>query len=396
MTMIYSLLSEIQNGELSKSTKRQVKALVQITDLFTAGSGGYSGEQIELFDKVFEVLVQVIELKARIKLARHIAIASEAPRSLVQALAFDDDIAVAGPVLSRSNVLTDDDLARSASTQSQDHLHAIALRTLLSETITDILIERGEGNVVRAVAKNTGARISDHGFRQLVIKAGDDTELALHVGFRVDIPRHHFVKLLEIVSAEVCNKIISANPLCSGLAREVVTEVVDEINQELRDASPKHAKAKIKVRRLKYWKELGEAKVHTAARAQDFEQAALALSTLARCPIALAERAILLENPGAVQVVGKAAGCTWPTVKALLLMRAADRKMSKMDLAHAHENYGRLEVRTAKRVLKFYQSRRSQFATERAGEAVQLLAERSPSLSMKRTKSLSEQRPEGR
>ena len=357
--MVYSLLSEIQNSELSKSTKRQVRALVRITDLFASGSGSYSRDQIELFDNVFKALVEVIELKTRAKLARNIATFSDVPIALVRALAFDDEIAVAGPVLSQSSVLGEDDIALSARTKSQDHLFAIAQRTILGEAITDILIERGECNVVRAVAKNAGARISERGFRDLILRAGDDSELALHVGLRRDIPRHHFVRLLEIVSAEVCNKIIAADPQFSSAARDAVTEVIDEINDEVRDASLDHAKARKKVRRLKYWKELGEAKVHAAARAQDFEQAILALSVLARCPIEVAERAVLLENPGAVQIVGKAAGCTWATVKSLLLMRAADRRMSKMELDRAQENYERLEVQTAKRVLKFYESRRN-------------------------------------
>lgn len=363
MTMIYSLLSEIQNGELSKSPKRQVGALVQITDLFVAGSGNYSQDQIDLFDKVFNALVRIIELKTRIKLAQRVAISSDAPVPLVRALAFDDDIAVAGPILTQSSVLCDADIMLGARTQSQGHLFAIAQRPFLSEAITDILIERGEGNVVRAVVNNSGARISEHGFSDLVLKAGDDSELALHVGLRRDIPRHHVVKLLEIVSAEVRSKIVAAAPQLSGLVHDAVTEVIDEINDEVRNASSNHAKARIKVRRLKYWRELGEAKVHAAARAQDFEQAALALSILARCPIEVAERAVLLDNPGAVQIVAKAAACSWPTVRSLLTMRAADRRMSKMDIDLAEENYKQLDVRTAKRVLKFYESRRNRFET---------------------------------
>jgi uncharacterized protein (DUF2336 family) len=362
MSMIYSLLSEIQNSDLSKSTKRQVKALVRITDLFAAGSGNYSGKQIELFDEVFKTLTAVIEIKARVKLAGHVAICSDAPAALVRVLAFDDEITVAGPVLSQSSVLSDADIVFGARHKSQDHLYAIAQRQTLSEAITDILIDRGECNVVRAVAKNAGARISDRGFSDLVLRAGDDSELALHVGLRRDIPRHHFVRLLEIVSAEVSSRIIEGNPHFSELARDAVTEVIDEINCEVRNTSSDHAKARKKVRRLKYWKELGEAKVHTAARAEDFEQAVLALSVLARCPIEVAERAVLNENPGAVQIVGKVAGCTWATVKALLLMKAADRNMTKMDLDRAQQNYEQLEVRTAKRVLEFYETRRKSHA----------------------------------
>ena len=119
--------------------------------------------------------------------------------------------------------------------------------------------------------------------------------------------------------------------------------MIDDINLELRNKSKDHAKAKWRVKQLQYWHDLGEGNVHAAARAQNFERAAMALSVLARCPIETAERAILNENPGVVQVIAKAAGCSWATVKALLLMRAADRRMSEKDLAQAREDFERLE-----------------------------------------------------
>ena len=90
MTKIDSLINEIQDGELSGPTKRQLKALTRITELFVAGSGRHSGQQLELFDEVFKALVAVIELKARAKLARHLATDGEAPAALVRAFAFDD------------------------------------------------------------------------------------------------------------------------------------------------------------------------------------------------------------------------------------------------------------------------------------------------------------------
>lgn len=68
---------------------------------------------------------------------------------------------------------------------------------------------------------------------------------------------------------------------------------------------------------------------------------------------------MLNENPGVVQVIAKAAGCSWTTVKALLLITVADRRMSKMDLEHARRHFERLETRTAKRVLEFHEARRN-------------------------------------
>ena len=122
---------------------------------------------------------------------------------------------------------------------------------------------------------------------------------------------------------------MAANPRLADAVQDAVTEVVNDINQEVRKHSPDHARAKSRVKRLQNWHELSEGNVHAAARGDNFEQAAVALSVLACCPIEMAERAILNENPGVVQVIAKAAGCSWATVKALLLMTAADRRMSE-------------------------------------------------------------------
>jgi uncharacterized protein (DUF2336 family) len=359
MATFSSLLNEIQDTTVSPLTEKQLRALMQITDLFMAGSGRHSQKQIELFDEVFKALTAVIELKTRVKLSNYLATIPTAPASLVRAFAFDDMIDVAEPMLRQSEALCESDLVVSARTKGQAHLQAIASRRTLSEVITEILIERGESKVVRTVAKNAGARLSNDSFAELVLRAGKDEVLALHVGKRRDIPRHHLLKLLEIASATVCRKIAAANPQFIDAVQDVVTEVVDDINLEVRKKTPDHVKAKSRVKRLQLWRELGETSVHAAARAQNFEQTAVALSALACCPIEIAERAILSENPGVVQVVAKAAGCSWYTVKALLVMAVANRKMSESDLEQARENFERLEVQTAKRVLEFYDTRRN-------------------------------------
>ena len=72
-------------------------------------------------------------------------------------------------------------------------------------------------------------------FRELVARAGDDAQLALHVGMRHDIPRHHFLKLLETASASVCARIVAANPQFTDAVQEAVTEVIDDINLEIRN-----------------------------------------------------------------------------------------------------------------------------------------------------------------
>lgn len=359
MTMLYSLIDEVQSAATPGATRRQLKALMRITDLFLAGSGRYSKQQTEMFDDIFKTIVGVIELRTRVKLAQHYATDQKAPATLVRAFAFDDEISVAAPVLSQSAALSEEDLVLGSSTKSQGHLLAIAQRPTLSETITELLIERGESVVVHAVAQNLGAQISDRSFGELVVRSREDGQLALHVGTRSDIPRHHLLKILETASAAVCRKIAAAHPQCADVVKGAVTDVIDDINLIVRKNSGDHAKARKRVKRRTEWKDLGEGDVHAAARAQDFERTVMALSALAGCPIEIVERAVLNENPGAVQIVARAADCSWATTKALLLMTAAERKMTRMDLERARENFERLELATARRVLEFYEMRRN-------------------------------------
>ncbi len=373
VTTFHKLINEIQDHTTSGSIKKQLRALTRMTDLFAAGSSHYSGQQVELFGEVFKALVAVIELKTRVKLARHLATSADAPAALVRAFAFDEAVAVAAPVLSQSMVLSEADLAASASTQSQGHLFAIAQRQTVSEAITEILIHRGEPKVVLAVAGNPGARISDGSFCELVARSAADVELALRLGVRHDIPRHQLLKLLETASASVCSKIVAANPQFADAVKDAVTGVIDDINLEVRDRSVGHAKARRKVKLLTRSHQLRETNVHAAARAHNFEQMVMALSVLAACPIEMAERAVLHENPGVAMVLAKAAGCSWATVKLILLIEAADRRMSGEDLDRARESFEKLETRTAKRVLEFYDARRS----ARAGASLPVVAEMS-------------------
>jgi len=149
-----SLLDELISPVATATAKHRLRIIDRITDLFAAGSRNYSHEQVSLFDDVLRRLTADVEVKARAKLAERLAGMHSAPPKLVRTFAFDDAIEIAGPVLSRSQQLTDDDLVENATTKSQDHLLAVSERPFLRETVTDVLIDRGERAVHRSLAAN--------------------------------------------------------------------------------------------------------------------------------------------------------------------------------------------------------------------------------------------------
>src|SRR3954471_16874000 len=134
-----SLLDELQSTLAHGSVARRVETLRKVTDLFINGAVDYSDEQIGLFDDVFQCLMVHIETSARALLANRLAPIDTAPPGTIRALALDDIIEIAAPVLSGSERLDDDALIETARNKSQAHLLAISIRTVLSGAVTDVL-----------------------------------------------------------------------------------------------------------------------------------------------------------------------------------------------------------------------------------------------------------------
>ena len=351
------LLDELEAALTSGSIPRRIDILSRVTDLFVNNAESYSEEQIGVFDDVMARLVNAIETKARAKLAQRLAPIANAPSNVIHMLAFDDDIDVAGSVLTLSDRLDERDLLISAGTKGQKHLLAISQRRTLSEAVTNVLVERGDCDVIYSVVKNSGARFSDTGFRMLVDRSAADDTLATRVGMRADIPRAHFLVLLEKASATVRARLSAENPQAKTAIEGVVAEVVSGMREESRHASPDFAAAQESVERQNRIRRIGEADVYEYARDRKFEETAIALSIMCDTPIDVVERALL--DPGAeiILILAKVAGLSQSTTKAILLLRAADRGMSAKDLDQALTSFNKLQTDTARRVLSFFRAR---------------------------------------
>jgi hypothetical protein len=70
----------------------------------------------------------------------------------------------AGSVLANSSRLGTDVLVEIASNKGQDHLLAISGRPNLPSAVTDVIVDRGEDQVIRKLANNAGAKFSDEGY----------------------------------------------------------------------------------------------------------------------------------------------------------------------------------------------------------------------------------------
>jgi uncharacterized protein (DUF2336 family) len=92
-----SFLQELDDAIAKGSAESRLRALWHATDLLIAGR--YSDSEIWIFGEIIGRLAEEIEVVARARLAKRLAHANNAPKSVVGKLALDDSIDVAEPVL---------------------------------------------------------------------------------------------------------------------------------------------------------------------------------------------------------------------------------------------------------------------------------------------------------
>jgi uncharacterized protein (DUF2336 family) len=146
-----SVIPELEELVQHGSPEKRVETLQRITALFLDGASRYNDAQVDLFDDVFGLHIDEIEIKARAELSNHLAPVSNAPVKVLRKLANDDDIAVAGPALKLAPRLAECDLIDAATTKGQAQLHAISARRALGEVVTDVLVRRCNRDVARRV-----------------------------------------------------------------------------------------------------------------------------------------------------------------------------------------------------------------------------------------------------
>jgi uncharacterized protein (DUF2336 family) len=359
MSQINALIADLEQALASGSQVHRSEILSRITDLFFAGASRYSVEQADLFDEVIAKMTAAIEPVARARLSERLAPARNAPAGVVRKLASDDDIAVAGPVLRSSECLTDADLVTSANSKGQEHLVAIAERKNLSEAVTDVLVTRGNQQVVHSVSGNPSAHISYAGFRVLLKRSVGDDQLAMLVGSRSDVPRQHFLRLIEQASATVRATLLAENAADSPTIEGVVEEISTGLRLDAQSVSSNYASVLANLEAMHRAGTLKETEVARFAGEQRIAETAIALMLICGVENDIVERALLASGSDILVILAKLAGFSWETAKAILLLKAADRGLSDEDIAHAKASFERLQSATARDVLGFYRSRSS-------------------------------------
>jgi hypothetical protein len=356
MNQTKSVLRDLEEAISRGSAESRARALWHTTDLLIAGR--YCEEDVATFGEVIKRLADEIEVEARAQLAQLLAQIDDAPFNVIRKLAFDDEIAVAGPVLRESERLDDDTLVENASTKSQAHLLAISQRRSITEKVTDVLVERGNREVVSSVVRNEGARFSGAGFLHMVKRAEGDSILAEHLGLRMDIPRQLFQQLIAKASDDVKNRLAQERPGMSEQIHGSVSDVTGNLQSKFGPVSKSYFVAKRVVSIQHRLGNLNEKSISEYARSHKVDEVTIGLSLLTALPPDVIERAMFDRNREMLLILAKALNFSWDTMMSLLFLGAKGHRITAGDLQELATEYDCLNPETSRSVLAFYQSRK--------------------------------------
>ena len=357
MSEASSFLRDLDEAVARGTPESRIRALWHTTDLLITGR--YSDDEIWTFGEVIGRLADEIEVAARAQLARRLARFDNAPVNILHKLAFDDEIEVAGPILLESERLEPYALVANVCIKSQSHLLAISKRKSLEETVTDVLVTRGNQEVVNSVATNDGARLSEFGFLHMVQRAEGDSILAEQLGLRKDIPRHIFQQLIAKASDDVRKRLEQERPAMVGQIQSTMTDVAGALQSRFGPVSRQHFVAKRVVATQHRQGNLNESSICGYAQSHRLDEVTIGLSLLCALPGDVIERALLDRNREMLLILAKALDFSWATTMALLFLGAKDHRITAKDLSDLEREFGRLNVKTSRSVLEFYQSRKN-------------------------------------
>ena len=148
---------------------------------------------------IIEALISDVDKSIRTKIAEHLSVRNDAPNDLLMRLA-GDEIEVAYPVLSHSDLLKDRDLLELVVERAREHQVAISKRMTVSETVSEALVATNDPGVVTSLLENEHAEFNTSTMDQLVGMSRDFVEIRAPIVARRDLPPAHAAKLHVWVS----------------------------------------------------------------------------------------------------------------------------------------------------------------------------------------------------
>jgi uncharacterized protein (DUF2336 family) len=346
-------IAELEGAIEGGSPPRRAQMLRQLTRLFLSSVNRLDERQIGVFDDVLVRLIERVEASMLAQLSMTLCDLTSAPKQAVRRLACHEDPAVAGPILLKSNALSESGLIEIASHAGQQHLLAMAGRRTLSEASTDAILKRGDTIVCRALARNAGARFSDQGYSTLIATAGRDDDIADALVIRCDMPVKMLHALLSGTTRAVRARLLKvAAPELRGTIQAAIQSIAAQTDAKAPEPID-YSEAKSSVLALSLAGKLGDSAVNRLAVHRQRTHVIAALSLLADAAIDTIAPLMEERDCCGVVVACRASRLNWQTTLAVINSRGHTPGLSQQELEQGKELFESLSLSVAQRTIRF-------------------------------------------
>lgn len=191
-------------------------------------------------DWLGQLTTQVLEQLARDQLPRVREIISQEvrhldsiSRSLVKQLAKDVQIAVCGPILQFSPLLTDDDLLEIIRSDTvQGALNAIAKRENIGERPVDAIVERRDESAISDLLTNPSAQIREETLDQIIDEAPSHIAWHRPLVRRPNLSHRSVRRVAQFVTASLLTELETLHDMDPETTREVANRVSQRLSSD--------------------------------------------------------------------------------------------------------------------------------------------------------------------
>ena len=354
---VASKLHKLTELAKEKSSDRRRDLLREVTDLFFDAPPAVESEAQSQFDDILRTLANETAHDARAELADRFADTPFAPKGLIRQLAADA-IEVAAPILSRSSVLTEEDLVTIVHETGQAHIQAIAKRETVSERLSHAIVEKGDDDTVATLIRNDGAQLSRSTYEQVARRAEDSEILQEPLVERADAPADLLNDLMVVVGRTLRDKISQRfDKLEPGVLEAALAASQARLEKRMaEDQAINEARRYIASKQVR--KELDGALLVSLLREKKPVHCALGFAELTGVDYFTAKRALEHKSPDGLALICKAAGIEKALFVTLAVLRSQAADNAFNDAREIGAIYEALEPEQAERALRFWKLRK--------------------------------------
>lgn len=300
-------------------------------------------DQLEVYDQALLELVDLVEAETRRVAAQRIAELDRAPTGLVRRLARDDEITVAAPILSKSPLLTDEDLIEICQSQSDLHLMAVAERRILTAIVSEALVERGSTSVKIQLANNPGANLSSLSYIKLTNQSAGNYLLWTTLSKRDNLPQAISQRLVVIAKSKIKEKLAKEGRADLAEKLEMATDIASKrVSQSIIEIDTDYEAAAHRLQQKLNHGRLDESLVRRYALEDRFADAVVSLAALSGFRHDCIAEWMTGSNLDPLLVIAKAHAFEPTTVQALLKCGPRRQELTKDMCAEAVQRFNDL------------------------------------------------------